>query len=108
MGRTKTTSVKDWYAEPLHYSTKQFVAVRMGVEPIATDRQSAMLAITPTNLVTRTEKEKQKEKEKECCTALFLFLFLFLFKALWKSVPAASHGDSLFPPSAHNAFTPVY
>ena len=27
-------------------------AVRTGVEPVATDRQSVMLAVTPTNLVT--------------------------------------------------------
>ena len=47
IGRTKTTSVKDWYAEPLHYST--LFAVRTGIEPVATDRQSVMLTITPTN-----------------------------------------------------------
>ena len=29
----------------------QFIAVRTGIEPIATDRQSVMLAVTPTNLV---------------------------------------------------------
>ena len=32
---------------PLHYSI--FFAVRTGIEPVATDRQSVMLAITLTN-----------------------------------------------------------
>ncbi len=31
------------------YNTQQFFAVRTGIEPVTTDRQSVMLAITPTN-----------------------------------------------------------
>jgi hypothetical protein len=32
-----------------HYTTQQFQAVRTGIEPVASDRQSEMLAFTPTN-----------------------------------------------------------
>ena len=42
-----STSVSETNMLPLHHSI--IFAVRTGIEPVTTDRQSVMLAITPTN-----------------------------------------------------------
>ena len=78
-------------------------AVRTGIEPVATDRQSVMLAVTPTNQFCIADRTRTcslsvpggVSNQLECCYVLYA-------KQFWKSAPLHLTGYAYFPPLHYN------